>query len=127
MAGYTEEMKRFLKSNTGLVSRFNRFIPFPDYSTEELVEILEGMAKKAGLVLKEGLKEKVAAYLNGMNEKEQSEFGNARGIRNIFETMVVNQANRLVTMVDCSVEQLTLLKEEDISWLEVKSKDGMTE
>ena len=120
VAGYTEEMKRFLKSNTGLVSRFNRFIPFPDYSTEELVEILEGMAKKSGLKLEEGLKEKVAVYLNNMEPKEKSEFGNARGIRNLFETMVVNQANRLVTMVDCSVEQLTLIKGEDIAWLEEK-------
>ena len=127
VAGYTEEMKRFLKSNTGLVSRFNRFIPFPDYSTEELVEILEGMAKKAGLVLEEGLKEKVAAYLENMSIKERGEFGNARGIRNVFETMVVNQANRLVTVTDCSMEQLTLIKAEDISWLETKSEDGMTE
>lgn len=127
VAGYTEEMKLFLKSNTGLVSRFNRFIPFPDYSTEELVEILEGMAKKAGLVLEEGLKEKVGAYLDTMGEKEKSEFGNARGIRNLFETMVVNQANRLVDMEDCSVEQLTLVKAADIGWLEEKSKEGTEE
>ena len=127
VAGYTEEMKRFLKSNTGLVSRFNRFIPFPDYSTEELVEILEKMAKKAGLVLEEGLKDKISAYLDGMSDKERDEFGNARGIRNVFETMVVNQANRLVTMADCDLEQLTLLKGEDIAWLEEKNKDGMTE
>ncbi len=120
VAGYTEEMKRFLKSNTGLVSRFNRFIPFPDYSTEELVEILEGMAKKAGLVLEEGLKDKVAGYLDTLEPKEKSEFGNARGIRNVFETMVVNQANRLVTMEECSMEQLTLIKGEDIAWLEEK-------
>lgn len=122
VAGYTEEMKGFLKSNTGLVSRFNRFIHFPDYSTEELVDILSGMAKKAGLVLEEGLREQIGAYLEGMSQKEKDEFGNARGIRNIFETMVVNQANRLVTMTDCSVEQLTVIKSEDIKWLEEKSQ-----
>ena len=55
-----------------------------------------------------------------MEQKEREEFGNARGIRNLFETMVVNQANRLVTMTDCSVEQLTLIKAEDIAWLEEK-------
>lgn len=120
VAGYTEEMKHFLKSNTGLVSRFNRFIHFPDYTTPELVEILEGMAKKSGLKLEEGLKENVFYYLDSMSQKEREEFGNARGIRNFFETMVVNQANRLVTMSDCTVEQLTLIKAEDIAWLEDK-------
>lgn len=124
VAGYTEEMKRFLKSNTGLVSRFNRFIHFPDYSTRELVDILDGMAKKSGLMLEEGLKERIAGYLDGMEQKERSEFGNARGIRNLFETMVVNQANRLVTIEECSVEQLTLIKAEDIAWLEGKEKNG---
>lgn len=118
VAGYTEEMKRFLKSNTGLVSRFNRFIHFPDYTATELTDILEGMAKKAGLVLEEGLKDTVMAYLNDMSPKQWEEFGNARGIRNLFETMVVNQANRLVAMTECSMEQLTMIKAEDISWLE---------
>ena len=120
VAGYTEEMKRFLKSNTGLVSRFNRFIHFPDYTTQELVDILEGMADKAGLKMENGLKENIYYYLESMEQKERDEFGNARGIRNFFETMVVNQANRLVTMTDCSVEQLTLIKAEDIAWLEDK-------
>lgn len=120
VAGYTEEMKRFLKSNTGLVSRFNRFIHFPDYSTKELVDILGGMAAKAGLKLEEGLQDTVYYYLESMTEKDKEEFGNARGIRNLFETMVVNQANRLVTMAECSVEQLTLIKAEDIAWLDDK-------
>ena len=52
--------------------------------------------------------------------KDKEEFGNARGIRNLFETMVVNQANRLVTITDCSVEQLTLIKAEDIAFLDDK-------
>ena len=43
VAGYTEEMQSFLKCNTGLVSRFNKFIDFPDYSKEELIAILDAM------------------------------------------------------------------------------------
>lgn len=118
VAGYTQEMKQFLKANTGLISRFNRFIPFPDYSDQELLEILDKMADRAGLTLEDGVKKSLADYLCRLSEKEKQEFGNARGIRNIFETLVVNQANRIVTLQDLSVEQLTLVKEEDMAWLE---------
>ncbi len=117
VAGYTEEMKQFLKANTGLVSRFNRFIPFPDYSNEELVDILKGMAEKTGLKLEDGVLKLLFRYLSGMKKKEKREFGNARGIRNLFETLVVSQANRIVEMEHPSVEELTSIKEEDIAWL----------
>lgn len=117
VAGYTEEMKQFLKANTGLISRFNRFIPFPDYSDGELADILKGMAEKAGLTLEDGVMGRLLCYLSKMKKKAKSEFGNARGIRNLFETLVVNQANRVVEIVNPSVEELTLIKEEDIAWL----------
>lgn len=117
VAGYTEEMKQFLKANTGLVSRFNRFIPFPDYSDEELADILKGMAEKAGLKLEDGVLGRLRRYLSEMGEEEKSEFGNARGIRNLFETLVVTQANRIVEAGHPSVEELTLIKEEDMAWL----------
>lgn len=117
VAGYTEEMKQFLKANTGLISRFNRFIPFPDYSDEELVDILKGMAEKAGLKLEDGVPGLLLRYLSGMKKKEKREFGNARGIRNLFETLVVTQANRIVEVEHPSVEELTLIKEEDMAWL----------
>lgn len=117
VAGYTEEMKQFLKANTGLISRFNRFIPFPDYSDEELVDILKGMAEKAGLKLEDGVPERLLRYLSGMKKKEKREFGNARGIRNLFETLIVKQANRIVEVEHPSVEELTSIKEEDMAWL----------
>ncbi len=116
VAGYTEEMKEFLKSNTGLVSRFNRFITFPDYSPDELCEILSGMAKKNGFVLEEKVKESLLDYVSHMPDNRRREFGNARGIRNLFEAMLVNQANRVVSEEVCSMEELTKLKFEDISW-----------
>jgi SpoVK/Ycf46/Vps4 family AAA+-type ATPase len=116
VAGYTEEMRKFLKSNTGLVSRFNRFITFPDYSFDELCEIMKGMAKKNGFTINDEMLTDLKAYLSTMNDNERKEFGNARGIRNLFEAMIVNQANRVITDEICSMEELTEFKKEDASW-----------
>ncbi len=116
VAGYTDEMRRFLKSNTGLVSRFNRFISFPDYTDDELCKILEGMADKNGFTVESSMLDDLKQYLSKMSETEKKEFGNARGIRNLFEAMIVNQANRVIADEICSMEELTHFKKEDASW-----------
>ena len=113
VAGYTNEMEQFLRSNTGLVSRFNKYIDFPDYSDEELLQILEGMAKEAGFHLAKETGELVAHYLQTMEPEEKDKFGNARGIRNLFEKMVTAQANRVVGFDNPTVEQLSELMPED--------------
>lgn len=114
VAGYTEEMKTFLKSNTGLISRFNKFIEFRDYTKKELVEILEVMTKDAGLKIEESAKKRVLNILYHKKGQEWAEFGNARGIRNFFEKIVMNQANRLVKMENPQKEDLITLKKEDV-------------
>lgn len=116
VAGYTKEMQDFLKANTGLVSRFNRFITFPDYSTDELCEILKNMTDKNSFVIEEDLLKDLKQFLETMTESEKRTFGNARGIRNLFEALLVNQANRVVSSELTSMEELTLLKIEDKSW-----------
>lgn len=114
VAGYTEEMKKFLKSNTGLISRFNKFINFPDYSKNELIDIMDVMAKDAGLIIEENAKKRVLEQLDSMEEGEWEDFGNARGIRNMFEKIVTNQANRLVLLDKPEKEQLMTIVAEDI-------------
>ncbi len=114
VAGYTEEMQSFLKCNTGLVSRFNKFIDFPDYSKEELIAILDVMADKAGLQLEESAREAVLLSLQAKTEEEWNVFGNARGIRNLFEKIVINQANRLVRLSAPSREDLMKIQQEDV-------------
>ena len=113
VAGYTKEMKEFLKSNSGLVSRFNKFIEFQDYTDTELLDILDSMAKKAGFRLEAGAREQIGGQLGFMTEQKKRDFGNARGIRNVFEKLVVNQANRLVGAENPTKEELTSLLEED--------------
>lgn len=113
VAGYTEEMKVFLKSNTGLISRFNKFIAFDDYSEKQLLDILEVMVGKAGLMIEKGAVREVGKKLEAMTEEEKKDFGNARGVRNLFERMVMNQANRLVMLDEPDKSELMLLTQED--------------
>ncbi len=114
VAGYRDEMQKFLKANTGLISRFNKFIDFADYTNEELILILKAMAGKAGLVIEEETLIEVKNKLDTMDKKNRMQFGNARGIRNVFEKIVVNQANRLVTYDRPTKEQLSEVLPEDI-------------
>ena len=114
VAGYKDEMQHFLRANTGLVSRFNKFIDFPDYSLEELIEIFHGMAYRAGFIVDEEATAALQDYLSGLDERAWKNFGNARGIRNTFEKIVVNQANRIVTYQEPTVLQLTMICKEDI-------------
>jgi len=114
VAGYTDEMQRFLKANTGLYSRFNKFITFADYSEEELLRILESMATEAGFCLTEGARAKIEARLKTMTLLQKREFGNARGMRNMFERLVSNQANRIIRYASQSIKDVTVITEEDV-------------
>lgn len=114
VAGYTEEMQRFLKANTGLHSRFNKFITFSDYTDKELLLILDSMASEMGFCLTEAARNKIAERLTGMSAGERKSFGNARGIRNLFERLVSNQANRIIGYTSQSVKDITVITEEDV-------------
>ena len=95
VAGYTDEMHDFLTSNPGLISRFNKYIDFPDYTDDELMAILAMNAKKQGYVIAEDANAEVRKMLEGMSVSDRLDFGNARGMRNTLEKLVQEQANRL--------------------------------
>lgn len=113
VAGYTDEMKEFLRSNTGLVSRFNKFLTFRDYSDKELVSILKNMAEKSGYALSEDALEMISENLGKLSPESRKRFGNARGIRNIFEKLVCIQANRVVGLSSPDRETLSLINSDD--------------
>jgi hypothetical protein len=114
VAGYRNEMQQFLKSNTGLISRFNKFIDFIDYTVDELIDILCSMAKNAGYIIDDSASKKVKDMLLELDDNEKTQFGNARGIRNVFEKIVVNQANRIISNPNPTKEQLSEIVEEDV-------------
>lgn len=114
VAGYKKEMEGFLKSNTGLVSRFNKFIEFKDYSEKELIQILEWMAYKSAMEIDAEAISYIENKLNKMTKAAKNRFGNARGIRNVFEKIITNQANRLVTYENPTCNQLTQIVYDDV-------------
>ena len=95
VAGYTELMNRFITSNPGLQSRFNKYFYFEDYDGEQLMTIFEGRCKTNGYVLTGEAREAAQAYFDGLYENRDENFGNGRDVRNAFEDMVVRQADRL--------------------------------
>lgn len=114
VAGYKKEMEGFLKANTGLVSRFNKFIEFKDYTEDELIDILKMMANKSAMKIDEEAISYVTKQLDKMTKAAKNRFGNARGIRNVFEKIITSQANRLVTYEDPSIDQLQQIIFDDV-------------
>ena len=113
VAGYPELMDRFLHSNPGLESRFNKFIYFEDYNAEQLYEIFMLMADDANLKLDDAADEYIKQYCQKMYENRSDNFANARAVRNLFEEVITAQANRLAPKEDITDEELNTLTYED--------------
>lgn len=95
VAGYPSEMEGFIHSNPGLHSRFNRFIEFPDYTPIELCRIFALLCRRSGLMLNPALREKLIHHFFEAHRERGANFGNARLVRNLFETVINAQASRL--------------------------------
>jgi hypothetical protein len=114
VAGYKNEMVRFINSNPGLKSRFNKYFSFPDYSAEELYEIFKDMATKTQYALDAGCQEKLRKLLFELHLNKGENFGNGRTVRNLFERCVANQANRIIALPNPSPHELMRLTAGDI-------------
>ncbi len=114
VAGYTEPMNQFFASNPGLKSRFNTFIEFEDYDADELMAILISMAQKEDYQIDAKAQEALSQLFAQSLKSCEMSTANGRFVRNIFETMVVNQARRIVKQGLSSVEDLRVLSVEDV-------------
>jgi hypothetical protein len=95
VAGYPEEMQRFMASNPGLASRFPKTLTFTDYDEGELFEIFELIARQQGFELADGVSERVRSLIP---RPHPAGFGNGRFMRNVFEEAVSIQAERLLVL-----------------------------
>lgn len=113
VAGYDGLMDDFIHSNPGLESRFNRYMHFDDYSVDEMLQILDLQLRKGQYLLAEEAQEAARSYIEASNTSSIA-FGNARGVRNIFEKLLIEQANRLSVADTVTKEQLMCITVEDV-------------
>ena len=114
VAGYEELMERFISSNPGLASRFNRYFVFDDYTGAELYQIFLSMCQKNSYKLTVEAQEYAKKLFADLYENRGPNFGNARDVRNIFENVIGVHADRIAADPDIDERDLTVVFREDI-------------
>lgn len=114
VAGYPDEMKRFIFSNPGLKSRFSRYFYFDHYTPEELILIFDIFTKNAVFQVTAPARKAMLELLSHYYEQRTRSFGNGRLVRNIFEKIIEKQANRIAGITPLSEEVLCSITKADI-------------
>ena len=114
VAGYDDLMRKFISSNPGLQSRFSRYIHFDDYNDDQLYSIFTQLCEKNRYRLDYDCIDELRKYFKSISEKKTKNFGNARDVRNYFESVISRQANRLSEENIDSVEEYELIKKVDL-------------
>ena len=114
LAGYSKEMKEFIESNSGLRSRFVRYIDFPDYSSEELLKIMEYNVYEGGYRLEESAIPALREAFDSITHSGDKNYGNGRYVRNLYEESLKSQANRISALADITDDDLTVITLSDV-------------
>ncbi len=114
VAGYPDLMSRFINSNPGLKSRFSKYFHFPDYGVPEMQEIFDSMCRKYDYLIDDEARSKVKEHLEFLHRNKDSNFANARDVRNFFERIVSNQASRIVRAANIDEDEMMTIRAEDI-------------
>ena len=112
VAGYSDEMSQFVKSNPGLESRFTKFIEFPDYSIDELVSIFDSIAKKNQFTCSPKAHELLRKTIEAVSGDGHVS-GNARYVRNLFDAVRERMARRVMKITNATMGQLQTIEAED--------------
>jgi stage V sporulation protein K len=114
VGGHNYRMMVFLESNPGLKSRFNKFIHFQDYTAPEMARIFEDMLDQAQYRATEEARSAIDPVMFSLRENRDERFGNARVVRNLFEHVHQEHANRLSCVAEPTREQLVTIELADI-------------
>ena len=120
VAGYTDEMQEFISANPGLESRFNRYLNFPDYNSEELAGIFKLNVKRSQYQLSPELEKWLVPAMESWTKNKDKNFGNGRFVRNLFEKAIERQSIRITQLNNPSKEELMTLTLDDLG-IEIKN------
>ncbi len=94
-AGYKELMDKFLNVNPGMKSRFNKYLHIEDYKPAELLDIFKMFVKKKKYLLAPDAEESARKAIEIIYEGRDSNFGNGREMRKLFEETLTRFSQRL--------------------------------
>jgi SpoVK/Ycf46/Vps4 family AAA+-type ATPase len=120
VAGYPRQMKNFIAANPGLSSRFSRTLTFDDYSSDELVQIVEHQVQEHQYCLADATHAALAGYFDEV--ARGAGFGNGRFARKVFQQMTERHAARVAELARPSTEQLSTLLVDDVPGLDFDVK-----
>ncbi|MBU7600417.1 right-handed parallel beta-helix repeat-containing protein [Streptomyces sp. P38-E01] len=119
VAGYPGDMDRLLESNAGLASRFTRTLHFDDYTSPELVRIVEHQAADHQYTLAPETAAALHDHFEAIPRGDQ--FGNGRSARQVFQRMTERHAQRVseldlaaLDLADADAAVLTTLLPDDL-------------
>ena len=93
VAGYPNEMRRFIDSNPGLSSRFSKTVNFPSYDAGALCEIFRRMASRQQFGLPDGFEAKLMPWIEARSRAD--DWANGREMRTLLEKTREAQALRV--------------------------------
>lgn len=94
-AGYTQNMEKFMESNPGLKSRFDRVFHFKDYNADDLYTIALNQLKDHNIIPEPKASDHLMRYIDFMFKTRDKYFGNGRAVRKVIEEAIRNQHLRL--------------------------------
>jgi SpoVK/Ycf46/Vps4 family AAA+-type ATPase len=126
VAGYTQNMELFMRSNPGLESRFDNKFVFHDFNAGDLWKILLGMFSQRGLTPDTESEEHLKEYINCLYVNRNQFFGNARSMRKIADKTIRNQELRMagLTKAERTPEMMSRIILDDVKAFEYIRDDN---
>ena len=121
VAGYPDNMDKFLKANPGLNSRFDKILKFDDYNSAQLADISTKMFEDDGYNITAKAKDYLREYFDKLVLYKDKYFGNARTVRKIVLEVIKNQNLRIskIETADRKRGAVNKISFEDVTTVEI--------